>query len=238
MFTHSLRSLLLNASMKALSVGLPGREKSSVTPLLISPEIHVSRDELAAIVHPDGLRIAHLPARCLERRDDVLAAVAEPRVDHRRESAERVDHGQNPQLAARRKLIMDEVHGPHIVVTDRRRAILPQLRRHPPLGRLVAQLQAQLPLKPVDLLCIHDPAFPAQDVINTTIAVADVRLADGLDTLLDRGRIGATGLVVVARGVERQDLARPTDRHAPVRQHPADQLSLPIRPQSFRRTIS
>lgn len=32
-FTHSLRSLLLNASMNALSVGLPGREKSSVTPL-------------------------------------------------------------------------------------------------------------------------------------------------------------------------------------------------------------
>jgi hypothetical protein len=31
-FTHSLRSLLLHASMYALSVGLPGREKSSVTP--------------------------------------------------------------------------------------------------------------------------------------------------------------------------------------------------------------
>lgn len=28
---HSARSLLLNASMKPLSVGLPGREKSSMT---------------------------------------------------------------------------------------------------------------------------------------------------------------------------------------------------------------
>jgi hypothetical protein len=30
-FRHSARNLLLNASMKPLSVGLPGREKSSVT---------------------------------------------------------------------------------------------------------------------------------------------------------------------------------------------------------------
>ncbi len=32
-FRHSARSLLLNASMKPLSVGFPGREKSNVTPL-------------------------------------------------------------------------------------------------------------------------------------------------------------------------------------------------------------
>jgi hypothetical protein len=31
-FRHSLLSFELKASMKALSVGLPGREKSSVTP--------------------------------------------------------------------------------------------------------------------------------------------------------------------------------------------------------------
>ena len=32
-FRHSARSRPLKASMKALSIGLPGREKSSVTPL-------------------------------------------------------------------------------------------------------------------------------------------------------------------------------------------------------------
>lgn len=32
MFRHSARNRLLNASMNALSVGLPGREKFSVTP--------------------------------------------------------------------------------------------------------------------------------------------------------------------------------------------------------------
>jgi len=31
-FKHSVRNLPLNDSMKALSVGFPGREKSSVTP--------------------------------------------------------------------------------------------------------------------------------------------------------------------------------------------------------------
>ena len=55
---------------------------------------------------------------------------------------------------------------------------------------------------------------------------------------LKKGRIGAAGLIVVTGSVERQNPAGPPDRHAPVRLHPADQLTLPIRPQSFRRTIS
>src|SRR3546814_9327110 len=95
-------------------------------------------------------------------------------------------------------------------------------------------LQAQLPVKPIDLLWVHDPALAAQDVIDTTIAVANVRLADLLDALLKKGRIGAAGLIVVTGSVERQNPAGPPDRHAPVQQHPVDQLALPIRPQSFR----
>lgn len=126
---------------------------------------------------PDGLRIAHLPAGAIERGHDVLAAVAEPRIDHRREPAERVDHGQDAQLATRRQLVVDEVHRPHIVRADRRRTVLPQLCLHPPLGCLVAQLKAQRPVKPVNLLGIHRPAFPAKEVIDTAVAVADMSLA-------------------------------------------------------------
>src|SRR3546814_2992210 len=64
--------------------------------------------------------------------------------------------------------------------------------------------------------------------------LANVRLADLLDALLKKGRIGAAGLIVVTGSVERQNPAGPPDRHAPVQQHPVDQLALPIRPQSFR----
>src|SRR3546814_4737982 len=129
---------------------------------------------------------------------------------------------------------MDEVLRPYIVRPDRRCTILPQLRHYPPLGRLVAQLQAQLPVKPVDLLQVHAPTVPAQDVIHPPVAVAAVRFADLLDALLQKGRIGSAGLIVVTGSVERQNPAGPPDRHAPVQQHPVDQLALPIRPQSFR----
>src|SRR3546814_5480354 len=62
---------------------------------------------------------------------------------------------------------------------------------------------------------------------------SDVCSSD-LDALLKKGRIGAAGLIVVTGSVERQNPAGPPDRHAPVQQHPVDQLALPIRPQSFR----
>lgn len=132
------------------------------------------------------------------RRHDVLSAVTEPRVDHRGEPAERVDHGQDAQLATRRELVVNEVHGPYIVRPNGRRTILTQLRLHPPLGRVVAQLQPQLLVKPVYLHGVHNPAFPTKDVIDTAIAIAGVRLTNAFDALLDRGRIGATGLVVAA----------------------------------------
>lgn len=44
----------------------------------ISPEIEVARDELAAIINPDRLRIADLIADLFQRLDDVLPAIAEP----------------------------------------------------------------------------------------------------------------------------------------------------------------
>ena len=51
-FRHSARNLPLNDSMKALSVGLSGREKSRTTPLPHSPGaplfFSATRDELRA----------------------------------------------------------------------------------------------------------------------------------------------------------------------------------------------
>ena len=42
---------------------------------------------------------------------------------------------------------------------------------------------------------------------------------------------------MVARSVEAQGLARPTDRYAPVHQHPVDKLALPSSLQTFRRIL-
>jgi hypothetical protein len=99
---------------------------------LISPQIHVPIDELAAVIHPDRLRVADLPASLIQRRDHVLSAIAKPRIDHL----------QDAQLATRRKLIVHKVHRPYIVRPDGRGTILAQLSIDPSLGGLVAQLQA------------------------------------------------------------------------------------------------
>jgi len=114
---------------------------------------------------------------------------------------------------ARRQLVMNKVHRPHIVRPDRRRAIRPERRLDPPLGGLVVQLQAQLPLKPVNPLHVHLPTVPAQDIEHPPVAITDMRLADLLDALLQKGRIGAAGLVMVTGSVERQFPAGPPDRH-------------------------
>jgi hypothetical protein len=65
------------------------------------------------------------------------------------------------------------------------------------LGRLVAQLQSQISVKPVDLLHVHGPTIAAQDVIYPRVATADMRLANLLDALFQKGRIGPAGLVVI-----------------------------------------
>ena len=96
--------------------------------------------------------IADLRADPFERLHHVLAAIAEPRIEHRREARERVDDRQHADLRARRELVVDEVHRPDLVRADvASLAIVPQLRLHPPLRRLVPQLQAQLAVNPMGL---------------------------------------------------------------------------------------
>ena len=49
----------------------------------VGPQIQVSADELGTLVNPDRLWIANLTAHLLQRLNDVLTAVAEPRIKRR-----------------------------------------------------------------------------------------------------------------------------------------------------------
>ena len=52
-----------------------------------------------------------------------------------------VDHGQNAQLLACRELVVNEVHRPDVVRSDRLLAVFPELCLEPTLRMLVAQLK-------------------------------------------------------------------------------------------------
>ena len=86
---------------------------------LASPRVHVTRDELTALIYPDRFRIADLPAYTVEGRHHIFAAVAVTCVKDGDMARERVDDRQHPQFPARRQLVMDEVHCPDLVRADR-----------------------------------------------------------------------------------------------------------------------
>lgn len=81
----------------------------------VSPQIKVAGDKLRPLIDPDRLRIADNGAGLVEHAHHVLAAVAEAGVEDRREPGERVDHCENPDLLAGRKLVVDKVHRPGFV---------------------------------------------------------------------------------------------------------------------------
>ncbi len=74
-----------DACAAQLSVGFPGREKSKDDAVPIGPKVEGAGDELAALIHADRLRETHLRADPLKGGDHVLAPIAEPRADDRRE---------------------------------------------------------------------------------------------------------------------------------------------------------
>ena len=76
---------VLNDSMKALSVGLPGREKSYA--MSVSPQVNFLGDELWAVVQTDALRHPILGHRQVESRDHVIAPGAESHPDKRTNTA-------------------------------------------------------------------------------------------------------------------------------------------------------
>jgi hypothetical protein len=74
--------------------------------------------------------------------------------------------------------------------------------------------------------------------VDTPIAEADTRFRDLPDPPTETGLVGAHRAVVVGRPDGTDDLAGATDRHLPLCARLVDELTLTIRPQSFRRTMS
>lgn len=69
-------------------------------------------------------------------RHDILAAVAEARIDDGREAREGVDDRQYTDPAAGRQLVMNEIHSPDVVGMSGLRAVFPELCPHPSLWGL------------------------------------------------------------------------------------------------------
>ena len=183
-------------------------------------------------------RIAAHLTDAFQRLDHVLPAIREPRIAHRAVPRVGVHNGQDPQLLARRELVMHEIPRPHIVRTDCLLAIPAQLRFHTALRMLVPQLKPQLVVYATCLLHVDDPSFPTQQHVDAPIPIPHARLRDLLDPPFDGSLIGAPGLIVERRGIEPQGPTGPPDRYAPIEAHPANQLAHPSRLQSFRRITS
>src|SRR6516162_1511474 len=133
---------------------------------------------------------------------------------------------------------MYEVHRPGLVRARRRLAVLPQLGLDPPLGRLVAQLQAHLTIEAINPLGVHPPAFTAQQHMNAPIAIAYTRRRHILDPFDQLSLPGSTRAVVVGRSFDWQRSASPSNAYPPGRACIVHHLPLPGRLQSFRRITS
>ena len=105
-------------------------------------------------------------------------------------------------------------------------------------GGFLAQLQPQLPLKPIDTRRIHAPAFPSQQHMDTPIAVAHPRLGNLMHPFLQVGLIRSASTIMVARPFRPKHAARPSDADDPGASKIIDELPAPIRCQNFRLTAS
>jgi hypothetical protein len=104
---------------------------------------------------------------------------------------------QDQQLVPSRQLVVNKVHLLQIVRAYSRCAVLSPLCFHQPFGCFIPERQAQLPIKPVDLLHVQQPAVTTHEEIDAPIAAADMGLTDFLDAGVYVGRIGATGLILI-----------------------------------------
>ena len=104
--------------MKAFSVGFPGRlnpqgprSEFKHDALLVGQQIEVARDDLGALIDPDRLRIAVLPAYAFQGQNHVLAAVTEAWIYRRRKPREGIHDRQDAQLSPRRQLVVNDPKG-------------------------------------------------------------------------------------------------------------------------------
>lgn len=177
----------------------------------IGPQVEIAGDELRALVHPNSLRIADPRTGLIEGVHHVLAAIAEPRIEYRREPGECIDHSENADLPAGRELVVNEVHRPRLVGLRRRLTISPQLCADLALGRLVAELKAQLIVNSMCLLDVDIPALALKHDMHAAVAIPNACRAYLLDAGFEAGLIGAARFVMVGGAVNLQGLAGPAD---------------------------
>ena len=82
---------------------------------LDKPSVEIAGDELRSLIDTDGLGIADGLADALQGQHDILASIAEARIDGWREPTEDIDDGQHAELATGRELVMNEVHRPGLI---------------------------------------------------------------------------------------------------------------------------
>lgn len=129
---------------------------------------------------------------------------------------------------------MKQVHGPGIVQLYRRCTAHTQPPFDRPFVHFIVQLKTELPKKPVHHPHVHSPTIGAQEVIHAPIAIAEMRLVDLLDAIIQKGRNASAGLVVIGRTINLQSQTSPKNRSLPFLPYRVNKLTLPIRPQSFR----
>ena len=90
------------------------------------------------LVDADRLGIADVFADALQSQHDILASIAEARIDGWREATKGIDDRKHADLAASGKLVVNEIHCPGLVDLPCLRPILAQLGLDATLRRFVA----------------------------------------------------------------------------------------------------
>jgi hypothetical protein len=132
---HSTRTVPLKLSTKALSVGLPDREKSSATPLLQAQRSGSFEMKSGSL----STRMFFSSRHTDQRIHDVRPLITLSNINRRRHLREGIDDRQHPDLRPVEQLVRQEVHRPYPIGRRRRIAVFAQLRRNLPLRPFVAQ---------------------------------------------------------------------------------------------------
>lgn len=146
---------------------------------------------------------------------------------------ERIDDRQGPQPAAVEQRVGDEVHRPAFVRLERSRLTLTVCRADVPARSLEPQAQPLVPVETVDPLVIHPPTLPAQQDVDSEVAVAHPALGQITDAHPQRCLIGLGRAVADARPADAERGAAAPLAH-PVRLlNLVHELASPSRRQSF-----
>jgi hypothetical protein len=131
---HSARSVPLELSTYALSVGLPEREKSIFNLVVIGPEIQHLIGELTPVITEQNPWCASLLADPLQDPHHIMTLETLAHFDSQAFPRIYVDYRQRPELAAIGELIAYEVHAPDVIRSFRTwllAVVLTDVRRFP-----------------------------------------------------------------------------------------------------------